>query len=308
MPESSPILVTGSTGFVGSALVRVLADTGHAVRCLVRPRSPRRDRLPADRVEIVEGDVADPETLGPACQGVGCVIHLVGLIAEGRGCSFESVVVAGTRHVLAAARAAGVPRCIYVSALGTSETAETRYHQAKWAAETAVRASDLRWSVLRPSVIIGAHDGWTTMLADLLRKPLCIPIPGDGQALVQPLYIGDLCQVFLRLLEQDQLWGREHDLGGPDRVTFEDYLDEVARQLGVQKPKLHVPLGVIRAFAGVSQTLLSRPPVTPDQLKVLSVPNVCDPHVLARDFGITPTLWREGLSEAVEALERAAQT
>ena len=112
------ILVTGATGFVGVHLVRKLAGRGMAVRALVRDPD-KAGRLP-EGVEAVRGDISDRESLVRAASGCEAVMHLVGIIQEGPGYTFQSVHVEGTGNMLAAAKEAGTVRhFIYQSSLGS---------------------------------------------------------------------------------------------------------------------------------------------------------------------------------------------
>src|SRR2546425_5562960 len=154
------VFVTGATGFVGRAVVQALRGEGYVVRCLVR-RGSEPDLRGVGAIERVEGDVLAPQLLDEGMAGCGAVIHLVGIIREhiATNTTFYRVHVQGTVNVVAAAAAAGVRRYVHMSALGAREGARSRYHQTKWAAEEAVRACALPWTIFRPSVIYGRGDG-----------------------------------------------------------------------------------------------------------------------------------------------------
>src|SRR5512139_16139 len=111
------ILVTGATGFVGSHLVKRLRQEGLKVRAVTR--TPAKAQSLADLgVEVVPGDIGDPASLDAAAKGCDTVVHLVGIIQEGRGFTFRSVHVEGTGHILNAAKKAGVSHFVYQSAVG----------------------------------------------------------------------------------------------------------------------------------------------------------------------------------------------
>ncbi|HUF92366.1 MAG TPA: NAD(P)H-binding protein, partial [Candidatus Limnocylindria bacterium] len=153
------VFVTGATGFVGRAVVQALRAEGCVVRCLVR-RGSERDLHGFGAIERVEGDVTVPRTLQEGVMGCHAVVHLVGIIREhpGAGVTFERAHTQGTVNILEAATAAGVRRFLHMSALGTRPGARSRYHVTKWAAEEAVRASSLSWTIFRPSIIYGRGD------------------------------------------------------------------------------------------------------------------------------------------------------
>jgi len=160
------VFVTGGTGFVGRAVVQALGAEGYAVRCLVR-RGSERDLRGLGAIERVEGDVMARQSLDEGMAGCNAVIHLVGIIREhpASGVTFERVHTQGTINVLEAAATVGARRYVHMSALGTRVGAHSRYHRTKWAAEEAVRASPIPWTIFRPSIIYGRGDGFVSMLA-----------------------------------------------------------------------------------------------------------------------------------------------
>src|SRR6266446_5069558 len=176
------VFVTGATGFVGRAVVQALRGEGYVVRCLVR-RGSEPDLRGVGAIERVEGDVLAPQLLDEGMAGCGAVIHLVGIIREhiATNTTFYRVHVQGTVNVVAAAAAAGVRRYVHMSALGARDGARSRYHQTKWAAEEAVRACALPWTIFRPSVIYGRGDGFVSPLVRLVRRLPVVPLVGSGR-------------------------------------------------------------------------------------------------------------------------------
>src|SRR4051794_28602671 len=156
------VMVTGASGFVGSAVTDELLARGYAINALVN-RKPVDDR--GGRVASFAGGVFDPRALGEAVRGVDAVIHLVGIIMErrGRGITFERIHFQGTRAVVDAARRAGVRRYVHMSALGVRPDAMSDYHKTKFAAEQYVRASGLDWTIFRPSLIHGPKGEFMQM-------------------------------------------------------------------------------------------------------------------------------------------------
>src|SRR3989304_8264423 len=162
------ILITGSTGFVGRNIVKKAKEKGLKLKCLVR--SPERARsVLGDNIEFAQGDVLNSNSLDKAMEGVEAIIHLVGIIVETKGASFENVHYHGTVNVVEAAKKAGVKRYLHMSALGTRADAESRYHKTKWQAEENVRNSGLDWTIFRPSVIFGSEDEFINMFIRMIK-------------------------------------------------------------------------------------------------------------------------------------------
>jgi uncharacterized protein YbjT (DUF2867 family) len=289
------VLVTGGSGFVGREIVRQLLAAGHTPRVLARGTHSGQAG-----VEGVRGSVLEPETLPAAVAGCDAVIHLVGIISEIGLQTYERVHTEGTRNMLAAATAGGVSRWIQMSALGTRPDAVARYHRSKWAAEEAVRASGLAWTIFRPSLIYGPGDGFVNLFARMSRWSPVLPVMGSGQGLLQPVAVGDVARCFVAALTQPASVGRIYDLCGRERLSFKAVLDEILAATGRRRLKLHLPLPLARQQAALLEwvfpTLLRQaPPLNRDQLLMLAEDNVGDPNPAAHDFGFEPMSFRAGI-------------
>lgn len=282
------ILVTGGTGFVGSHIVRALCREGHEVRCLVRSAS-RVEQLKSLGAQAAEGDITVPETLPAAMQGVETVIHLVGIIRETRGATFDSIHAQGTTNVVQAARQAGVQRIIHMSALGTGPEAKSNYHKSKWRGEESVRASGIPYCILRPSIVVGPEDKFVNLFWDLIRKFPVVPVVGSGKARLQPIFVDDLAAFVNALLARPEAWNKVYEIGGPDAVTYDGLLDLIMDAAGLRKRKAHIPVFLVWPMVGLMEALRLSPPVTIDQLKMLETDNVCESGYLTDVFGLTLT-------------------
>lgn len=285
------ILVTGGTGFVGRHLVARLVAGGGQVRVLARSAADLAG------AEVVPGDVADVSSVATAMRGCAAAIHLVGIIREQGDATFEKVHVEGTRAVIEACGRAGVGRLLHMSALGARPNATSRYHRTKWEAEELVRASDVAATVFRPSVMFGAGNSFLPLVRDLLDHGPVIPIIGDGQSLLQPVWVEDVVTCFAGALERPDTAGHAYELGGPDRLTFEQLVALVAEAEGIRKPTFHIPVAVMRAAASLGSRVMPDFPVTPDQLVMLLEDNACDDTTMRETFGVEPASLRDHLRE-----------
>lgn len=294
---SRRIFVTGATGFVGRAVLRALRHEGYTVRCLVR-RGSESDLAGLEAIERVEGDVLVRRGLEEDVAGCAAVIHLVGIIRESpaTGLTFENVHRHGTLNIVEAAAAAGVRRYLHMSALGARAGARSRYHQTKWAAEEAVRASGLAWTIFRPSAIYGAGDQFVTMLAQMVERLPVLPVIGGGRRRMQPVPVERVAEGFVRALALPQTEKQTYEVVGADAVSMVELLDVIADALGRRhRRKLTIPLGVIRPLARVLHPLPGFP-VTPDQLLMLQEGNVGDPGPFAATFGLEPAPLAAGVA------------
>jgi NADH dehydrogenase len=288
------IAVTGATGFVGRHVAAALVRRGHTVRVLVRD-SRRATVLQPLAIQIVTGDLADSAALTALLRGANAVVHLVGIIVEAGRATFEAVHVEGTRRVLTAARDAGATRWVHMSAVGArDEPTATRYHRTKWRAEELVRASGLGHAIFRPSIISGPESAPIRTLARLHRWSPAVPVFGDGRFPTQPVWIEDVVLAFARAAENPALTG-VFELGGPEVLSYENFLRAIGRAAGHPRRLVHVPLVVARAAARVFDRLGPVAPLTSDQLQMLVEGSATPANAIESAFGIRPLPFEEGL-------------
>ena len=263
------IFVTGGTGFVGGHIVHALRRAGRPVRCLVR-NPGKAGKLAALGCELAEGDVTDPASLRGAVEGVDVVVHLVA-IRQGKREQFQRIMVGGTRNLLKAAEERGVKRFVHMSALGTSqETKElVPYYEAKWQMEQDVQRSELPYVIFRPSFVFGRDGGILPTFRKLAKLTPVTPIIGSGEQQIQPIWADDVAAYFERAVDLDSATNRMFELGGPDVVSWNEFWQRLKRILGMRRPSAHVPVGLMKMNALVTERLPGNIPLTRDLLKML---------------------------------------
>ncbi len=274
-------------------LKRLFAE-GHAVRALLRVPPGEKAGLGQGfsregDFRCVLGDVVSGRGLDDGMRGCDAIIHLVGIIVERAKNTFDAVHHVGTRNVVEAAKRNGIKRFIQMSALGVRQDGVAVYQTSKWRGEEEVRHSGIPCCILRPSLIFGPGDGFVTQMMQTMRQaPLFRPVPGDGKPKYRPIFVDDVTACFVRALTAEEATNQTVDLGGADELSLNEVLAEIARCAGVKKPAVHIPLPIMFAGAAVAQTLLSNPPVTVDQLRMLREGSTCDIQPMVRIFGIKP--------------------
>ncbi len=251
------LLLTGATGQVGSALLDRLLAEGTPVRCLVR--DSRRLGARRVRVQIALGDLADPPSFRNAMRGVDTVVHLAASIRDQRRGSIEELNGIATWRMVQAAERAGVERFLFCSALGASTHHRVRFFRAKALAERAVRESELRTSVLSPSIVYAPGDQWLTLLERLALLPV-MPVSGRGRALYEPIWVQDAADCVLgalrRLREEPHRppgpggpspapAGGSFELAGPQTLSHTDIVRLVLRSLNRRRLLVHVPVPIV---------------------------------------------------------------
>jgi NADH dehydrogenase len=265
------VLVTGGTGFVGSAVVRAIREAGHDVRALSRTEKSAgtADALGA---QPFLGDMTEAASLPPAVEGVDAVVHLVA-IRQGKPEDFQRIMVEGTRSLLDSARAAGVKRFVLMSALGvTDETKdEVPYYGAKWEQERMLRESGFEHVIFRPSFVFSRDGGILTTFRKLAKLAPVTPIIGSGEQRIQPIWIDDVGAYFARSLEEPAAANRTFEIGGPDRVSWNEFWARLKRALGVRRPSIHMPMAFMRANAVITERLPGDIPLTRDLLRMMEL-------------------------------------
>jgi uncharacterized protein YbjT (DUF2867 family) len=263
------ILLTGGTGFVGGHIVRALREADRPVRCLVRSR-PKAERLTALGCELVDGDMTDAASLRRAVDGVETVVHLVA-IRQGSEEKFERIMIQGTRDLIAAAKEAEVARFVMISALGLSEESKdlVPYYHAKWEMEQAVQGSGIPYVIFRPSFVFERDGGILPTFSKLARLTPVTPIIGSGEQRIQPIWAGDLAAYFEKAIDLDAATNRLFEVGGPDAVTWNEFWTRLKQARGIRRPSVHVPVGLMKANAVITERLPGNIPLTRDLLKML---------------------------------------
>lgn len=289
-------MITGASGFVGTSVVAAALERGWRVSALLR--SPRAGAVDS-RVAVTAGDLSDAAAVRRAADGCDAVIHLVGIIAErpAAGVTFQRVHVEGTRAAVEAARSAGARRFVHMSALGTRADAVSEYHKTKWQSEEIVRTSELNWTIFRPSMIHGPRGEFMRQTAAWARKKampfVAMPYFGrgalgmGGAGLLQPVYVEDVARAFVDALDRAAAIGKTYALGGPDRFTWPQFYEVVARAVvGKRRATLPIPAWYARMLTRVVPAALL--PFNRDQVIMSQEDNVGDTAPFVADFGWTP--------------------
>ena len=303
------VLVTGATGFMGPRVVERLVAHGHSVRCLVR-RTSDLSPLQAAPIEVWAGDVTDPATLPGALEGVQAVVHLVGILKERPpDVTFERIHVGGTRRVVEAAKAAGLARIFYMSAIGAKPDPAYPYHNTKWQAEELVKGSGIPYTILRSSIVFGPRDEFMNRFAAMVRRPPTgdrtlapfVPVIGSGKTRFQPIFVEDLAECAARVMGDEAMAGRLIEVGGPELFTYEQLIDIVMDTIGIHRPKVHVPVLLMRPAVALMPLVYKDPPLTREQLSMINLDNVAETtDVVLRVFGFQPVHLRDKISYIIE--------
>lgn len=299
------LFVTGASGFVGRSVVMLAAAARHDVRGLARSEAA------AQAVAGAGGQPArlaglDAAELARALEGADALVHLAQIGAEAGAASYARVNVEGTRRLLAAARAAGVPRLVFFSGLGVaryglSARCTNAYFLSKLLAEAALFESGLELAVFRPSYIVGPGDAYVPRLArDMAGGD--VEQVGDGGYRLQPIAVRDAAGCALAAAERPALRHAVFDLVGPEPLSWRAFVERVgraARALGkageYRVRELAVAEAERAARAGGYRGM------GPDELDCLLCDEVGDPRALEALLGRFLTPLDDSIAGAVRS-------
>lgn len=239
MSDSKLILLTGATGYVGGRLLPLLVADGWRVRCLARQPDHLSPRVPAG-VEVVQGDLLDEASLSAAMQGVEAAYYLVH--SMGATGDFEEQDRIAAENFAAAAHGAGVQRIIYLGGLGENEPDLSAHLRSRHEVGERLRAHAVPVIEFRASIIIGSGSLSFEMIRALVERLPVMVMPRWVRVTAQPIAIGDVL-AYLRAALSLKLAGSVMvEIGGPDQVSYGELMREYARQRGLRRWMIPVPL------------------------------------------------------------------
>lgn len=279
--------VIGGAGFIGRYVVKRLAACGHVVRVAGRdPEAAAALRPMGDVGQIVPlfVNITQDGAVRRALEGADVAINLVGILAERRRGDFERLQAEGAGRVARLAAELGVGRLVHVSAIGADPQSPSAYGRTKGEGEAAVRAAYPGATILRPSIVFGPEDQFINRFAAMAMFSPVMPVIAGGTRF-QPVYVGDVADAVMAVLQRPEAAGRIYELGGPRVFTFRELLGWTLAQIGRVRPLVPVPDAAARLLARVPFSGL-----TTDQLRMLRRDNVVEAGVPGLEaLGIVPT-------------------
>lgn len=297
------VLVTGATGYIGGRLVPVLEGAGVRLRCLARSPAALASRV-SQTTEVVEGDLLDPVSLDRALAGIDVAYYLVHSMAA-HGDYLEKDRVAA-RNFGDAARRAGIRRIVYLGGLATGDDALSKHLKSRIETGEVLRASGVPVVEFRASVVIGSGSLSYELIRALVERLPVMICPRWVSTLAQPIGIDDVLAYLASARDLPDGESRTFEIGGADRASYGDVMREYARQRGLKRIMISVPLltprlsslwlGLVTpVYARVGRELIGG-------LKNQSV--VTDPSALSV-FPIRPIGLREAIGRAIRYEDRA---
>ncbi len=304
-PGALRVLLTGATGYVGGRLLPLLHARGVPVRCLAR-NSGKLESVAKPSTEIVAGDVLDPGSLERALEGIHTAYYLVHLMSG--SLDFEREDREAAQYFAGAARKAGVKRIIYLGGLGDDTDPRLSPHlRSRHEVGQLLRESGAAVIEFRASMVIGPGSLSYDLMKSLTERLPVMLCPKWLTTPTQPIAIDDVLSYLLAALDLPCTDSRIYEIGGPDVMSYGDLIREYARQRGLRRWLISVP--VLTPYLSSLWLAL----VTPASFEVgrhliegLKNPTLVRDRRAARDFTIRPLGVREAIARAIPAGSSAA--
>jgi NADH dehydrogenase len=269
------LFITGSSGFIGTQLLSRmdLAKYTH-VYCLSRSAAPVTPRLSScTNITCITGSIHDSQQYLPYLAASDTVIHLAAATGTLRPQEYFSVNAKGTDYLLRQCRDVNVRQFLHLSTIAVtySDTRRYYYAQSKQLAEAAVASSGLRYTIVRPTIVIGRNGPLWTRLSQLARKPI-LPVLGPGTTKIQPIDVDDLAACLLRIVDENRFADDIVELGGPEQLSIETFLRKIHSLYSGNRPRvLHVPAKPVTVLLSALEALFpSALPVSVGQLSIFT--------------------------------------
>jgi uncharacterized protein YbjT (DUF2867 family) len=297
------ILLTGGTGYIGGRLLSLLERRGVRLRCLARRPENLRPRA-ASTTEVVRGDVLDPESLPAAFEGVDTAYYLIHSMGMAR--DFEREDRQAAANFAAAAKQAGVRRIIYLGGLGKPEHGLSNHLRSRQETGQVLRASGIQVIEFRASIIIGSGSLSFELIRALVERLPVMVCPKWVATPTQPIAVEDVLDYLLAALDLEEGESRVFEIGGPDRVCYGEIMREYARQRGLRR--IMIPVPVLTPY--LSSLWLGL--VTPVYARIgrklvegLRNPTVVEDPSALDAFSIRPRGLREAVARAIAYEDQA---
>ena len=291
------VLLTGATGCIGGRLLAALEARRYPVRCMTRRPQALAGRV-GPRTSVVRGDCLDPASLPDAMAGIDTACYLVH--SMGGTADFEAQDRAAARNFGAAARAAGVRRIVYVGGLG-SAAGLSRHLRSRQETGAVLRASGVPVVELRSGVVLGAGSLSFELIRALVERLPVMICPSWVRTPTQPIALADLVAYLVAVLDLPHGESRVFEVGGADVVSYARIMQEYARQRGLRRWLIPVPLLTPRLsslWLGLTTPVYAR--VGRELVDGLRTPTVVSDAAARTALPVRPLGLRQAIARAIE--------
>lgn len=285
------VLITGASGSIGKKLTNKMQNSGYRLRILTRKNNANES---SSNIEYVKGDLEDQGSLDKATAGIDAVIHLAGITHTNDRGSYFRINTEGTKNLIKACQNNNVKRFIYISSRSACPEGGA-YAESKYLAENFLEKTSLDWTILRPAEVYGTKEKEAISgLINIVRKNPFVPVIGNGQYLLSPIYVDDVIVSIIAALKTNASIKKTYIISGPEELTYNNLIDKISRMLGARRIKIPIPVAVFKLLAVLfyffGMNILVR-----DQIPRLLCKKSADISPARRDLDFNPMPIEEGI-------------
>jgi uncharacterized protein YbjT (DUF2867 family) len=263
--------ITGGTGFVGRHVARELVASGQEAVLIARGRDLRDESIyKLSGASFFASDLSDPRELRRAFSGCHAVAHCAGINREIGAQTYQRVHIGGTKHVVEAARLAGVRKIMLLSFLRARPNCGSAYHESKWAAEEIVRSSGLDYTILKAGVIYGRGDHMLDHLSHALYTFPIFGLVGMKEKPIRPLAVEDLVAAIIAAFHDTRLSNKTVSITGQEEIPLGEAVRRVGQVIERHPLYLPMPIAIQRVIAWFAERTMRIPLLSLAQLRILS--------------------------------------
>ncbi len=291
------ILLTGATGYVGGRLLKLLESKNHSIRCLARRPEFLKGKV-SPSTEVVQGDLLDKDSLPPAMAGIDVVYYLVH--SMGTQGIFDEEEIRSAENFVQAAKEAGIKRIIYLGGLSHGDDLSPHL-KSRSTVGRILRESGIPTIEFQASIIIGSGSLSFEMIRALVERLPVMTTPKWVRVLAQPIGIEDVIRYLVDALDIPLDGSCVYEIGGPEKMSYMDLMNEYGRQRGLKRLIIPVPVltpSLSSLWLGLVTPLYAR--VGRKLIESMRHETVVKDDSAAKIFSVKPMPIREAISRALK--------
>jgi uncharacterized protein YbjT (DUF2867 family) len=291
------ILLTGASGYIGGRLLKALEAAGRRVRCVARHPEFLRSRV-SSSTEVIQADCLDRTSLGPAMAGVQTAYYFVH--SMGSAGKFEEEDRQAARNFADAARQQGVERIVYLGGLGNQDHELSAHLRSRHEVADILRSSGIPTIEFRASIVIGSGSLSFEMIRALVQRLPVMICPRWVAVKAQPIAIEDVIAYLVAALDLPVEQSGVFEIGGPDQVSYGEIMQEYARQCGLRRWMIPVPVltpHLSSLWLGLVTPIYAR--VGRKLIESMRNPTLVSDHSALTTFDLQPMGLREAVTRAL---------
>jgi len=270
------VITVFGTGFIGKNLIYQLLEMGNIVRAVSRNPYLQGKLGPlgnSSNFDICYGNIVKAQTIEKYISNSDIVINLVGVLHESGGESYFNSHVTGINNISELSTKYGIKELLHVSSIGADTNSVSKYQSTKGEGEKILLENFPKAKIIRPSIVFGPDDGFFSVQSKIVKLSPVVPMFGGGANKFQPVYVKDLVEGIIKLLNSKNDHGKIYEFGGPDIMTMKDVYELILKTLKIKRLLIPAPTFAANFIATFAQ-LLPDPIITRDLVKILKFDNI----------------------------------